>query len=75
MTDKTSAAPKKSFKDVLKIFFQRRTLVMIGLGFASGLPLSLIFDTLSIWLRSVDLSLTAISYFSLVTFVYSLKFV
>ncbi|GGZ24683.1 AmpG family muropeptide MFS transporter [Asticcacaulis endophyticus] len=75
MTDKTGAAPKKSFKDVLKIFFQRRTLVMIGLGFASGLPLSLIFDTLSIWLRSVDLSLTAISYFSLVTFVYSLKFV
>ncbi|MDC7676753.1 AmpG family muropeptide MFS transporter [Asticcacaulis machinosus] len=75
MTDKTSAAPKRSFKEVLKIFFQRRTLVMIGLGFASGLPLSLIFDTLSIWLRSVDLSLTAISYFSLVTFVYSLKFV
>lgn len=75
MTNKISTAPKKSFKDVLKIFFQRRTLVMIGLGFASGLPLSLIFDTLSIWLRSVDLSLTAISYFSLVTFVYSLKFV
>jgi MFS transporter, PAT family, beta-lactamase induction signal transducer AmpG len=77
MTDQAPILPpqKKSFWQALKPFASRPALVMICLGFASGLPLSLIFDTLSIWLRSVDLSLTAISYFSLVTFVYSLKFV
>lgn len=64
-----------SARDRLKPFLQRPALVMILLGFSSGLPLSLIFDTLSVWLRSENLSLTAISYFSLVTFVYSLKFV
>lgn len=66
---------KKTLWQAVQPFLTRRTLVMIGLGFSSGLPLSLIFDTLSIWLRSADLSLTKISYFSLVTFVYSLKFV
>ena len=75
----TSPAPvapeKKSLLQSLKPFLSRPALVMILLGFSSGLPLSLIFDTLSVWLRSADLSLTTISYFSLVTFVYSLKFV
>jgi len=70
-----SAGDTPSRRDRLKPFLQRPALVMILLGFASGLPLSLIFDTLSVWLRSENLSLTAISYFSLVTFVYSLKFV
>ncbi|ESQ90624.1 hypothetical protein ABAC460_09045 [Asticcacaulis sp. AC460] len=69
------AAEKKTFFQSVKPFFTRPALVMILLGFSSGLPLSLIFDTLSVWLRTADLSLTTISYFSLVTFVYSLKFV
>lgn len=77
MTDSPSpeTAPKPTFLQSLKPFFTRPALVMILLGFSSGLPLSLIFDTLSVWLRTADLSLTTISYFSLVTFVYSLKFV
>ncbi|EGF92063.1 major facilitator transporter [Asticcacaulis biprosthecium C19] len=68
-------AERKTFIQSVKPFFTRPALVMILLGFSSGLPLSLIFDTLSVWLRTADLSLTTISYFSLVTFVYSLKFV
>ena len=47
---------------------------MIALGFASGLPFLLIFDTLSAWLREVGLTLEVIGSFSLATLVFSLKF-
>lgn len=47
---------------------------MLALGFASGLPFYLIFDTLSAWLRQVGLSLEVIGLFSLATLVFSFKF-
>ena len=49
-------------------------LVMLALGFAAGLPNLLIFDTLSAWLRQVDVPLRTIGFFSLATLAYSLKF-
>ena len=49
-------------------------LVMVALGFAAGLPNLLIFDTLSAWLRQVDVPLRTIGFFSLATLAYSLKF-
>ena len=56
------------------MFAERRTLVMMALGFAAGLPYLLIFDTLSAWLRQVGLSLQVIGFFSLATLVSSFKF-
>lgn len=47
---------------------------MLGLGFASGLPFLLIFDTLSAWLRQTGLSLEVIAFFSLASLVYAFKF-
>ena len=47
---------------------------MLGLGFASGLPFWLIFDTLSAWLRTVGLSLNVIAFFSLANLAYAFKF-
>jgi MFS transporter, PAT family, beta-lactamase induction signal transducer AmpG len=58
----------------LAVFFERRMLVMLALGFAAGLPNLLIFDTLSAWLRQVDVPLRTIGFFSLATLAYSLKF-
>jgi PAT family beta-lactamase induction signal transducer AmpG len=58
----------------LKVYLERRTLVMLGLGFAAGLPNFLIFDTLSAWLRADGLSLETISFFSLATLAYAFKF-
>jgi PAT family beta-lactamase induction signal transducer AmpG len=58
----------------LSAYLDRRTLVMLGLGFGSGLPNLLIFDTLSAWLRDSGLSLKVISIFSLATLAYSVKF-
>jgi hypothetical protein len=56
------------------VFVDRRTLVMLALGFSAGLPFLLVFDTLSAWLRAAGLSLQVIGFFSLVTMVYSFKF-
>jgi MFS transporter, PAT family, beta-lactamase induction signal transducer AmpG len=71
-----SAAPgaRPSTTAALAVFFERRMLVMLALGFAAGLPNLLIFDTLSAWLRQADVSLRTIGFFSLATLAYSLKF-
>ena len=58
----------------LAVYGERRSLVMMALGFASGLPNLLIFDTLSAWLRDAGLSLEVIGIFSLATLAYSVKF-
>ena len=70
-----SAAPKRNLVSALAVFGERRTLCMLGLGFASGLPNLLIFDTLSAWLRSDGISLSVIGFFALATLSYSLKFI
>lgn len=66
---------KRSTLGALKVYLERRSLVMLALGFASGMPNLLIFSTLSAWLRDADLSLEVIGFFSLATLAYSLKFV
>ncbi|MFN9711497.1 MAG: permease, partial [Alphaproteobacteria bacterium] len=65
---------KRGALAALAVFIERRALVMLALGFASGLPNLLIFDTLSLWLRDAGLSLKVISIFALATLSYSLKF-
>ncbi|WP_397420966.1 AmpG family muropeptide MFS transporter [Phenylobacterium sp.] len=65
---------KRGALAALAVFIERRALVMLALGFASGLPNLLIFDTLSLWLREAGLSLKVISIFALATLSYSLKF-
>ncbi|UDF03486.1 MFS transporter [Asticcacaulis sp. AND118] len=76
MTETPSAPPeKKTLWQAVRPFLTRTALVMIFLGFSAGLTLSLIFDVLSIWLRTEGLSLEVIAFFSLATFAYSLKFI
>jgi PAT family beta-lactamase induction signal transducer AmpG len=58
----------------LAVYGERRIAVMLALGFASGLPFLLIFDTLSAWLRQSNLSLQTIAFFGLATLVYAFKF-
>ncbi|HYG25361.1 MAG TPA: MFS transporter [Caulobacteraceae bacterium] len=79
MTSETEAnvevGPKPSTLQALLVYLERRSLVMLALGFAAGLPNLLIFDTLSAWLRDAGLSLEVIGFFSLATLAYSLKFI
>src|SRR5262245_1495351 len=52
----------------------RRIVVMLPLGFASGLPLALTSGTLQAWLTVVGLDLKTIGIFTLVGLPYTLKF-
>jgi MFS transporter, PAT family, beta-lactamase induction signal transducer AmpG len=70
----SSATHEPSSRAAIRVFFERRMLVMLALGFAAGLPNLLIFDTLSAWLRQADVPLRTIGFFSLATLAYSLKF-
>ncbi len=75
MSDTQAApAPKRSTWEALAVFFDRRALVMLALGFAAGLPNLLLFDTLSVWLRQAKIPLDVIGLFSLVTITYAVKF-
>jgi PAT family beta-lactamase induction signal transducer AmpG len=65
---------KRSMREALSVFAERRILVMLLLGFSAGLPFLLIFDTLSAWLRDAGLKLEVIGYFSLATLASSFKF-
>src|SRR5688572_3812502 len=70
----SETAPKRNLRSALGVYADRRTLVMLALGFSAGLPFLLIFDTLSAWLRDAGLNLQVIGYFSLATLAYSFKF-
>jgi PAT family beta-lactamase induction signal transducer AmpG len=56
------------------IYGDRRIVLIALMGVASGLPLLLTLSTLSYWLRTVGLDLTAIGLFAAVGLPYSLKF-
>jgi MFS transporter, PAT family, beta-lactamase induction signal transducer AmpG len=53
----------------------RQVLAMLFLGFSAGLPLLLIFSTLSLWLREAGVDRSAVTYFSWAALGYSFKFV
>jgi PAT family beta-lactamase induction signal transducer AmpG len=65
---------RRSFASALRVYTERRALVMIALGFSAALPYFLVFDTLSAWLRASKISLEVVGFFSLVTLVSSFKF-
>ncbi|MGY3925803.1 AmpG family muropeptide MFS transporter [Aeromonas simiae] len=57
----------------LAIYLEPRVLTLLALGFSSGLPLLLVFGTLSFWLREAEVSLTDIGYMSWVALAYGFK--
>ena len=57
-----------------KAYLRPRTLVMLALGFSSGLPFLLVGNTFGYWLRDEGTTLTAIGFLSWVGIAYSLKF-
>lgn len=59
--------------DFFKIYTQTNVLRMLFLGFSAGLPLLLVFGTLSFWLREAGLELSAIGFFSWIGLVYAFK--
>ena len=75
MSDTPAApAPKRSTWEALSVFLEKRSLVMLMLGFSAGLPNLLLYDTISAWMRQAKLPLDVITLFSLVTITYAIKF-
>ena len=64
----------RSWNAAVWLYLDRRILALFILGFASGLPLLLVYSTLSFWLRQESVSLTEIGWFSLAGTAYGFKF-
>jgi PAT family beta-lactamase induction signal transducer AmpG len=63
-----------AWKKAAAVYRDPRMLVVLGMGFASGLPLLLTLSTLSYWLSKVGVDKTSIGLFSLVGIPYAFKF-
>lgn len=63
------------WSESLKAVFQPHVFYMLLLGFSAGLPLLLIFSSLSLWLGEAGVEKSAVTYFSWTALGYSFKFV
>src|SRR3954470_8557935 len=72
---KEAVAPRASWRDGLAVYLQRRVLIVLLLGFSSGLPLALSGSTLLVWMRESGVDLGTIGLFALVGTPYTLKFI
>lgn len=61
--------------EAVSVYRDRRVLAILFLGFSSGLPLALSFQTLSVWLAESGVSKTTIGLFALVGTPYTFKFI
>jgi PAT family beta-lactamase induction signal transducer AmpG len=67
-------ARRVSMAQTLAVYLQRRVLIVMFLGFSSGLPLALSGSTLAIWMRESGVNLGTIGLFALVGTPYTIKF-
>jgi PAT family beta-lactamase induction signal transducer AmpG len=58
-----------------EILLNRKMVICVFLGFASGMPLYVLFQLVPAWLRSHDVDLATIGLFALVSLPYTWKFV
>ena len=61
--------------NMLKVWIHPRVITMLFLGFSAGVPILLIFSTLSVWLREAGVSRSAVTFFSWAALGYSFKFI
>jgi PAT family beta-lactamase induction signal transducer AmpG len=73
--DEAQAEPTQPSRlEALAVYFKPRVLIVLLLGFSSGLPLALSTSTLAVWLTERDVDLATIGLFSLVGLPYTFKF-
>lgn len=63
------------WKSAFTAFLDRRALIMLFLGFSAGIPILLIFSSLSLWLGEAGIEKSAVTFFSWAALGYSFKFV
>jgi len=62
-----------SWLQTLRMYTEPASLRMLSLGFSAGLPLLLVFGTLSFWLREAGIDRTTIGFLSWVGLAYAFK--
>lgn len=70
----TAAPARRSIAAIVAVYLQRRVLIVMFLGFSSGLPLALSGSTLLIWMRETGVDLGTIGLFALIGTPYTIKF-
>jgi MFS transporter, PAT family, beta-lactamase induction signal transducer AmpG len=68
-------APAPTWREAWAVYLQPRVLIVLMLGFSSGLPLALSGSTLLVWMRESGVDLVTIGLFALVGTPYTLKFI
>ena len=59
----------------MKVYRHPRAITLFFMGFSAGLPLMLVFSSLSFWLREAEVSRATIGFFSWIGLAYSVKWV
>lgn len=62
-----------SWREAIMVYKHPRVIAIFFLGFAAGLPLLLVFSTLSAWLRDMEIARSTIGFFGWVGITYSVK--
>jgi len=68
------AQPKSTLLDALAVYLKPRVLIVILLGFSSGLPLALSGATLAVWMTESGVNIRTIGLYALVGLPYTIKF-
>ncbi|MCP5268948.1 MAG: AmpG family muropeptide MFS transporter [Zoogloeaceae bacterium] len=66
---------RHNWREAWRVYLEPACLRMLALGFSAGLPLLLVFGTLSFWLREAGIDRTTIGYLSWVGLAYGFKWV
>ena len=66
---------RQDWTQAFRAFLDRRALIMLFLGFSAGIPILLIFSSLSLWLGEAGIDKSAVTFFSWAALGYSFKFV
>ena len=64
-----------SWLESCKIYLEKRVAILFFLGFSAGLPILLVFSTLSFWLREAGVSRASIGFFSWIALAYAFKWI
>ncbi|MCW5202502.1 MFS transporter [Desulfobulbus sp. US4] len=82
LTDQQKSAPvpleedaSKGWRKAMRAWTHPRVVTMLFFGFSAGIPILLIFSSLSLWLREAGVSRSAVTFFSWAALGYSFKFV
>ena len=71
----TNTNTEHTWKQSITSFMHPRVITMLFFGFSAGIPILLIFSSLSLWLREAGVERSAVTFFSWAALGYSFKFI